>query len=212
MGRGPSPVLGYNTNVRHKGKTYHLQTEDSGVNHPHIITHLFADGGRVVASRKITYAEYLGAADLQQVVKRLMQDQHKAMFIALKDGQYDEEEDALSGAPTPQAVVRSPRGAPTPVEPIDIEALERAAAQFTQGSAATTTAAATAPGKESAGPAAGRYQVTRPARTSDRAKAPAPRAVAATAESIFGSELLSEKSLDEVILAYLAEDLEETDG
>ena len=207
MGRGPSPVLGYNTNVRHKGKTFHLQTEDSGVNHPHIITHLFADGGRVVASRKTTYAEYLGAADLPQVVKRLMQDQHKAMFIALKDGQYDEEEDALAGAPTPQAVVRTPRHAPTPVEPIDIEALERAAAQFTQGSATATTSAA--PARESASPGAGRYQVTRPARTSDRAKAPKP---APTAESIFGSELLSEKSLDEVILAYLAEDLEETDG
>ena len=43
----PSPLLGYNTNVRHKGKLYHIQTEDSGVNRPHIITHLFADGGRL---------------------------------------------------------------------------------------------------------------------------------------------------------------------
>jgi hypothetical protein len=30
-------------------------------------------------------------------------------------------------------------------------------------------------------------------------------------ESIFGNDLLSEKSLDEVILSYLAEDLEETE-
>jgi hypothetical protein len=36
----------------------------------------------------------------------------------------------------------------------------------------------------------------------------APRA----AESIFGNDLLSEKSLDEVILSYLAEDLEEPEA
>ena len=52
-----SPLLGYNTNVRHLGKLYHIQTEDSGVRHPHVITHLFADGGRIIASKKTTYAE-----------------------------------------------------------------------------------------------------------------------------------------------------------
>ena len=49
MGIAHSPLPGYNTNVRHKGKLYHIQTEDSGINHPHIITHLFADGGRISA-------------------------------------------------------------------------------------------------------------------------------------------------------------------
>ena len=44
----PSPLLGYNTNVRHRGKIFHIQTEDSGVTHAHIFTHLFADGGRIV--------------------------------------------------------------------------------------------------------------------------------------------------------------------
>src|ERR1700754_3935840 len=86
-----SPLVGYNTNVRHKGKLYHIQTEDSGVSHPHVITHLFADGGRIIASRKTGYAEHLGAKDLQSVVKKLMQDQHKAMFIELRDCVYDDE-------------------------------------------------------------------------------------------------------------------------
>jgi len=85
MSRGPSPLVGYNTNVRHKSKLYHIQTEDSGVNHPHIITHLFADGGRIIASKKTEYAQHLGSATLPGIVKRLMQEQHKAMFIALRD-------------------------------------------------------------------------------------------------------------------------------
>jgi hypothetical protein len=88
---GPSPLVGYNTNVRHKGKLYHIQTEDSGVNHPHVITHLFADGGRIIASRKTAYAEHLGAKDLSSIVKKLMQDQHKSMFIELRDCVYDDE-------------------------------------------------------------------------------------------------------------------------
>src|SRR5690242_7019229 len=91
---GPSPLVGYNTNVRHKGKLYHIQTEDSGVNHPHVITHLFADGGRIIASRKTGYSEHLGAKDLQSIVKKLMQDQHKAMFIELRDCVYDDPHDA----------------------------------------------------------------------------------------------------------------------
>jgi hypothetical protein len=100
MRQGPSPLVGYNTNVRHKGKLYHIQTEDSGVNHPHVITHLFADGGRIIASRKTGYAEHLGAKDLQGVVKKLMQDQHKAMFIELRDCVYDDDP-AASGDEAP---------------------------------------------------------------------------------------------------------------
>ena len=89
MARRPSPQLGYNTNIRHAEKLYHVQTEDSGVAHPHVMTHLFADGGRIIASRKTEYSEHLSAKNLQQIVKKLMQKQHKAMCIALRDGEYD---------------------------------------------------------------------------------------------------------------------------
>lgn len=91
MGR-QSPVLGYNTNVRHGGKLFHIQTEDSGIKHPHIITHLFADGGRIVSTKKTNYAERLDEEDLHGIVKGLMKDQHKAMFVALRDGAFDEAE------------------------------------------------------------------------------------------------------------------------
>lgn len=85
--------MGYNTNVRHKGKLFHIQTEDSGVAHPHIITHLFADGGRIVDSKKTSYAEHVGAPDYRETVKQMMKGQHKAVFIALRDGEYDTGED-----------------------------------------------------------------------------------------------------------------------
>ena len=89
MSKHVSPLLGYNNNVRHKNRVFHIQTEDSGVKHPHIITHLFMDGGRILKSIKRSYAEHVGADKMQDTVKQMMKEQHKAMFIALRDGQFD---------------------------------------------------------------------------------------------------------------------------
>lgn len=115
MARPQSPLVGYNTNVRHRGKLYHIQTEDSGINHPHVITHLFADGGRIIASRKTSYAEHVGAEDLASIVRKLMQDQHKGIFIALRDCVFDEDApDAAELGPAAGAGKEStPNGAPT---------------------------------------------------------------------------------------------------
>ncbi len=85
----PSPLLGYNNNVRHKGKVFHIQTEDSGVKYGHIITHLFMDGGRILKSVKTGYAEYVGNERMGDIVREMMKQQHKAMFIALRDGKFD---------------------------------------------------------------------------------------------------------------------------
>jgi hypothetical protein len=182
MTKGPSPLVGYNTNVRHKGKLYHIQTEDSGIQHPHIITHLFADGGRIIASRKTSYAEFLGSGDLRTTIKKLMQDQHKALLINLRDGGFDES--AVAIAPTTAAAS----------DEFDADAFDRAAEARVAESVAGP--ASNAP------PSAGRYQPTVPAqKTSGHTQ---PRS--SRPESIFGGSLLSEKSLDEVILGYLSDD------
>ena len=55
-----SPVLGYNHNLRHGGRVFHVQTEDSGLPHAHYITHLFV-GGNIVASIKSSYVDLIGA-------------------------------------------------------------------------------------------------------------------------------------------------------
>ncbi len=183
MAQGPSPLLGYNTNVRHKGKLYHIQTEDSGVNHPHIITHLFADGGRIIASKKTSYAQAIGVEDRKSAVKKMMQEQHKAMFIALRDGVYDEDDGEGESAPAPQR--------PSAPRHVDVDALDRAAARFA-GSQGTGTSRKVAVAAASAA-----------------AAAPVPRS--RPPESIFGGDFLSEKSLDEVILSYLASDLDEAE-
>ncbi len=82
--------LGFNNNVQYNGATYHVQTEDSGIDRPHIITHLFADGGRVVKSVKRSYAKELGRQDVGGYVRGLMKAQHMEMVIALRHSDFDE--------------------------------------------------------------------------------------------------------------------------
>ena len=98
-----SPLLGYNNNVRHKNRVFHIQTEDSGIKHPHIITHLFMDGGRILKSVKKSYAEHIGVDGMTDIVKGMMKEQHKAMFIALRDGQFDHVVEGNAAAAAPVA-------------------------------------------------------------------------------------------------------------
>jgi hypothetical protein len=89
VSKAPSPLLGFNNNIKHKGRVFHVQTEDSGIRHPHIITHLFMDGGRILKTVKTSYAEYLADEKMGEIVRKMMKDQHKAMFMALRDGVFD---------------------------------------------------------------------------------------------------------------------------
>ena len=82
-------VTGFNHNIKHKGKVYHVQTEDSGVNNPHIITHLFV-GGNILASKKTSYKDILNVENLATVVRELMEEQHKEMLRNLINGVYDD--------------------------------------------------------------------------------------------------------------------------
>ena len=173
MAASPSPLVGYNTNVRHKGKLYHIQTEDSGVKRPHVITQLFADGGRILASEKTSYEEHLQADNLSAIVKKLMQEQHKRVFIGLRDGVYDEDGEGASTA--------GDEAKEAALAEVTTEVLEHAAARLVEGSPT--------------------YQQIRPGSGSHRRVSQAPPAP-------FGHDVLTEKTLDEVILAYLAQDLE----
>ncbi len=121
MAKFVSPLLGYNNNVRHKNRVFHIQTEDSGINHPHIITHLFMDGGRILKSVKTSYAEHVGTEKMNETVRQMMKDQHKAMFIALRDGQFDH---LLEGGPAKAPPAKSEAKVPA-AETSDADATQR---------------------------------------------------------------------------------------
>jgi hypothetical protein len=82
-------VVGFNHNFRYKGEVYHIQTEDSGVKSPNIVTLLY-QGGTILGSKKTSYADIVKIDNLEQVVEELMKEQHKGMLRSLKAGEYDE--------------------------------------------------------------------------------------------------------------------------
>ena len=81
-------LVGYNHNIRYKGEIFHVQTEDSGINTPHIITLLYR-GGNIIASKKTSYADIVKMGNLNQVVEELMKEQHKDMLRRLKSAEFD---------------------------------------------------------------------------------------------------------------------------
>src|SRR5690606_5303984 len=81
--------IGFNNNVKFKNAVYHVQTEDSGLDAPHIITHLFADGGRVIKSHKRSYEQHVNRPDVSEYVRGLMKAQHLEMVMKLREGGFD---------------------------------------------------------------------------------------------------------------------------
>lgn len=91
-----SPQLGYNHNIPHRGRLYHVQTEDSGRAKAHIFTHVFYDG-TIISSNKIEYGERLEEDDLGPVIIGMMQDSHKSMIRGLRHGDFDDKIVAVVG-------------------------------------------------------------------------------------------------------------------
>jgi len=160
-------VTGFNHNIKHKGKVFHVQTEDSGVSNPHIITHLFV-GGNILATKKTSYADIAGAPNLPELVKEMMEEQHKEMLRNLINGVYDN--------------------------------VDRSARHFQPGQLA--------PGEKipppGATPTAGAKVQLPPEVLAARELPETPKINEVGVETLFGEDLISEKSLDEVILSYLA--------
>jgi hypothetical protein len=268
--KAPPPLLGFNNNVRHKGRVFHIQTEDSGIKHARIVTHLFADGGRIVKSTRTEYLEHIGRPDLVEVLRRVMKEQHKAMFIRLRAGELDSLIEAACGPlarypdqvspskvntelkapprveapaepdPNPEAPAhaRDPASSEPPPSPrrrqlsnpnlrppppsvappagdleLDEELLSGNVPVPLRRSASLPEAVATASSTESASAARAEPPdiTVRPEEEEVRYASPRPPNIfeaPLTEHTLFGERLIREKSLDEVILSYLADDLD----
>lgn len=82
-------IVGFNHNVTYRGVCFHVQTEDSGIKSPHLITLLY-HGGTIISSHKTSYADILNVDNLETVVEELAKDQHKGMLRKLKNGEFDQ--------------------------------------------------------------------------------------------------------------------------
>lgn len=178
-------VTGFNHNIKHKGKVYHVQTEDSGASNPHIITHLFV-GGNILATKKASYADIVKSENLPELVRDMMEEQHKQMLRNLVNGTYDNV-DRSATAYQPGEIHTEAAKVATPV-------------------VAAPKVAAPLPLTLLAPPPPAIPKVLPPEVLAARELKEAPRENNIGVETLFGEDLISEKSLDEVILSYLAGD------
>lgn len=92
-------ITGYNTDVKHSNRVFHIQTEDKGESSPHIESLVYV-GGEILATRKISYADAIKNGRDDKAVQGLMEQQHRTMIAAIQRGRFD----------GPNGTVRVPEG------------------------------------------------------------------------------------------------------
>ena len=81
-------LTGYNTDVDHEGQTFHVQTEDKGLDNPIIETLIYV-GGRILASRKKSYAELPETERSGEKLAELIERQHLGVVRDIRLGKLD---------------------------------------------------------------------------------------------------------------------------
>ena len=85
-------ITGYNTEVKRRGRSYHVQTEDKGAGNPVIETLVYVDGGQIIHSKQYKYDGLVkdGSCD-EKAVLELLESQHRRVMRWIAGGKFDEE-------------------------------------------------------------------------------------------------------------------------
>lgn len=119
-------ITGFNTDIKHNEKVYHIQTEDKGLQNPYIESLVYV-GGEILASKKTSYAEQVKSGVDEKWIGSLMEQQHRTMIAAIKRGRFDAPADATKTAaprpstPTVAQPAPPPAAAPSVLEVNDSE-------------------------------------------------------------------------------------------
>jgi hypothetical protein len=197
-------ITGFNTDVKHATKVFHVQTEDRGVANP-VVESLVYVGGEILLSKKSPYRDLINGDRVDEKALREMMDlQHRRVIEAVRRGRLDKGK--VGEAPSdwaddtlPQAANVSPAALAAvsailsePPEPFPGD--EPPVPQKPVRPAAPFRPAAAAPAAPAPAPSSSAPRPPRPA-------APAPPAAAPPAKRKSSSGL---RSLDQVIVDYLA--------
>jgi len=100
-------ITGFNTDIKHADKVYHIQTEDKGLQNPYIESLVYV-GGEILASKKTSYAEQMKTGVDEKWIAGLMEQQHRTMIAAIKRGRFDHPADETKVKPTTRATIAAP--------------------------------------------------------------------------------------------------------
>lgn len=79
---------GINTQIKYKGLSFHLQTQDKGASAKYIES-LIYKAGKTLYSRKTPYHSLINRPDFKQQILQLMKKQHLAFINEVSDGKCD---------------------------------------------------------------------------------------------------------------------------
>ncbi len=121
-------ITGFNTDIDYQGTTYHVQTEDKGVDTPLILS-LVYDRGTILASKRSPYDDLLAAAFDEKLLVERLQKQHKLMCAAVRAGRIEdlkrmtmkESESRRQGLVAQKEVKSAVEKIEPPVQPAQIE-------------------------------------------------------------------------------------------
>jgi hypothetical protein len=156
-------ITGFNTDVKHRNRVFHIQTEDKGEANPYVESLVYV-GGEILATKRTSYAEVIKAGRDDHAIQDLMEQQHRTMIAAIQRGRFD----------GPNGSVQIPEGmSPTSMEEATM---------------------------------AGKPEKTGKISKADKAASAAAAPPAASVSRATPSAGVSDRSLDQMILDYLASD------
>jgi hypothetical protein len=77
-----------NTEVVHNGKSYHVQTQDKGID-AHYVESLIYKSGRLLSSRRTFYTAFLSSPDLKERIMKIIDQQHNEVLKNINEGKFD---------------------------------------------------------------------------------------------------------------------------
>jgi len=82
-------ITGFNTDVEYGGVTYHIQTEDKGMDTPLILS-LVYNRGTILASKRSPYDDLLSSKLDENILAARLQKQHKLICAAVRAGRIED--------------------------------------------------------------------------------------------------------------------------
>ena len=82
-------ITGFNTDVSHDGRVFHVQTEDKGLKNP-VVESLIYSGGEIITARRSSYEELVTSSGYsEEALLRRMESQHNDLVREIQAGRFD---------------------------------------------------------------------------------------------------------------------------
>ena len=81
-------ITGFNTDVKHRDRVFHIQTEDRGDPLPYIESFVYV-GGEILGGKRTQYDESLRTGGDDRTVREMMEQQHRNVIAAIRQGEFD---------------------------------------------------------------------------------------------------------------------------